>query len=50
MAASQIGGVLGMIFAVPIYTLLRIVFKEFFGQYFIEDNGPQTTDSERTDS
>ncbi len=39
MAASQIGGVLGMIFAVPVYTLLRIVFKEFFGQYFIENAG-----------
>lgn len=37
MAASQIGGVLGMIFAVPVYTLLRIIFKEFFGQYFIDD-------------
>ena len=37
MAASQIGGVLGMIFAVPVYTLLRIVFKEFFGQYFIDE-------------
>ena len=32
MAAAQLGGVLGMIFAVPVYTLLRIVFKEFFGQ------------------
>lgn len=38
MAASQIGGVLGMIFAVPVYTLLRIVFKELFGQYFIDDD------------
>jgi len=37
MAASQLGGVLGMIFAVPVYTLLRIVVKEFFGQYFIEE-------------
>ena len=37
MAAAQIGGVVGMIFAVPVYTLLRIVFKEFFGQYFIDE-------------
>ena len=37
MAAAQLGGVLGMIFAVPVYTLLRIVFKEFFGQYFIDE-------------
>lgn len=42
MAASQIGGVLGMIFAVPVYTLLRIVFKEFFGQYFIEVDEQKT--------
>lgn len=38
MAAAQIGGIIGMIFAVPIYSLLRIVLKEFFGQYFIEEN------------
>ena len=37
MAAAQLGGVLSMIFAVPVYTLLRIVFKEFFGQYFIDE-------------
>ncbi len=42
MAASQIGGVLGMIFAVPVYTLLRIVFKELFGQYFIDGDEQQT--------
>ncbi len=36
MAAAQIGGIIGMIFAVPVYSLLRIVLKEFFGQYFIE--------------
>ena len=38
MAAAQIGGVIGMIFAVPVYSLLRIVFKEFFGQYFLDDD------------
>lgn len=36
LAAAKIGGVLGMIFAVPVYTLARIVVKEFFGQYFLE--------------
>ena len=47
MAASQIGGVLGMIFAVPAYTLLRIIFKEFFGQYFIdEENNPEELKTE----
>lgn len=38
MAAAQIGGIIGMVFAVPVYSLLRIVFKEFFGQYFLDDN------------
>ncbi|MBO4655631.1 MAG: AI-2E family transporter [Bacteroidales bacterium] len=37
MAAAQIGGVVGMIFAVPVYSLLRIVLKEFFGKYFLDD-------------
>ncbi len=46
MAASQIGGVLGMIFAVPVYTLLRIVFKEFFGQYFLDDKEKTETSVE----
>ena len=48
MAASQIGGVLGMIFAVPVYTLLRIVFKEFFGKYFIEEE--EKTEELKTES
>lgn len=34
LAAAQIGGILGMVFAVPVYSILRIVVKEFFGQYF----------------
>ena len=38
LAAAKIGGVLGMIFAVPVYTLIRIVVKEFFGQYFLEED------------
>ncbi|MBO6050479.1 MAG: AI-2E family transporter [Bacteroidales bacterium] len=37
LAAAKVGGVLGMIFAVPVYTLARIVVKEFFGQYFLEE-------------
>ena len=36
LAAAKVGGVLGMIFAVPVYTLIRIVVKEFFGQYFLD--------------
>ncbi len=33
MAAGMIAGVLGMILAVPTYTFLRIVGKEFFQGY-----------------
>ena len=34
LIAGQIGGIFGMIFAVPAYTLLRIIVKEFFGHYY----------------
>lgn len=34
LVAGHIGGVLGMIFAVPAYSLLRIIVKEFFSQYY----------------
>lgn len=46
LAAAQIGGIVGMIFAVPVYSLFRIVIKEFFGQYYFEDNDiPNNTPS-----
>lgn len=35
LVSGRIGGILGMIFAVPAYTLVRIIVKEFFSQYFI---------------
>lgn len=38
LIAGQIGGIFGMIFAVPAYTLLRIVVKEFFGHYYGVDD------------
>jgi predicted PurR-regulated permease PerM len=34
LAAGYIGGVFAMIFAVPAYTLLRIIINEFFGTKF----------------
>ena len=37
LAAAQIGGILGMVLAVPAYSLIRIVVKEFFGQYYFKD-------------
>lgn len=42
LMAGSIGGVLAMIFAVPAYTVLRIVVKEFFGVYFSVES-PQVT-------
>ena len=38
LMAGYIGGVLAIFFAVPAYTLIRIVVKEFFGAYFSEDD------------
>lgn len=38
LMAGSVGGILAMIFAVPLYTLLRTVVKEFFGVYFFNDN------------
>jgi predicted PurR-regulated permease PerM len=37
LLAGYIGGILGMIFAVPAYSMLRIVVKEFFGSYYLSD-------------
>ena len=36
LMAGHIGGIFAMIFAVPAYTLIRIVVKEFFGAYFFK--------------
>ncbi|MBO4489055.1 MAG: AI-2E family transporter [Bacteroidales bacterium] len=38
LMAAYIGGVFAIFFAVPGYTLLRIVVNEFFGAYFSEDD------------
>lgn len=38
MMAGYVGGVFAMIFAVPAYTLLRIIVKEFFGAYFTNED------------
>ncbi len=40
LMAGYVGGVFAMIFAVPAYTLIRIVTKEFFGAYFMVENEP----------
>ncbi|MCL2290120.1 MAG: AI-2E family transporter [Bacteroidetes bacterium] len=37
LVAGYVGGVTGMIIAVPAYSLFRIVVKEFFGNYYLGD-------------
>jgi predicted PurR-regulated permease PerM len=36
LLAGYVGGIMGMIFAVPAYSLTRIIVKEFFGEYYSE--------------
>lgn len=36
LAAGYLAGVLGMIIAVPAYSLIRIIVKEFFSQYYVK--------------
>ena len=36
LLAGYLGGIIGMIFAVPAYSMIRIVIKEFFGNYYAE--------------
>jgi predicted PurR-regulated permease PerM len=36
LVAGYLGGITGMIFAVPAYSMIRIVVKEFFGNYYSE--------------
>jgi len=53
LMAGSVGGILSMIFAVPLYTLLRTVVKEFFGVYFFKETKgekPSDTDSFKADT
>jgi len=36
LLAGYIGGITAMIFAVPAYSMLRIIIKEFFGSYYFD--------------
>jgi len=36
LVAGYVGGITGMIVAIPVYSLVRIVIKEFFGNHFQE--------------
>jgi len=37
LVAGYLGGITGMIFAVPAYSMIRIVIKEFFGNYYSDN-------------
>jgi predicted PurR-regulated permease PerM len=37
LLAGYLGGMTGMIFAVPAYSMIRIIVKEFFGNYYSGD-------------
>jgi predicted PurR-regulated permease PerM len=39
LLAGYVGGIMGMIFAVPAYSMIRIVVKEFFGREYLEIKG-----------
>lgn len=46
LIAGKVGGVWGMLFGVPAYSLLRIIVREFFAQYFIpaQENEEESKD------
>lgn len=49
LMAGSVGGILAMIFAVPLYTLLRTVVKEFFGAYFFNESEQTTLSKSNSD-
>jgi len=44
LLAGYLGGITGMIFAVPAYSMIRIIVKEFFGNYY---SGEENRDAAR---
>jgi predicted PurR-regulated permease PerM len=38
LMASTIGGVIGMVLAIPVYTILRVIAREFLSEYKIVDS------------
>jgi len=42
LVAGKLGGIIAMIFAVPAYSLCRIVIKEFFGKYYFSEEKQDT--------
>jgi predicted PurR-regulated permease PerM len=38
LAAGTIGGVLGMVLAIPSYTILRVIAREFLSEFKVVDS------------
>ena len=43
LVAGYVGGIFAMILAVPAYSFVRIIVKEFFGEYFYETQKREMT-------
>lgn len=50
LMAGYVGGVIAMFFAVPAYTFIRIVIKEFFGAYYFGKSEIDPEEDGRTSS
>lgn len=50
MVGATIGGALGMIFAVPVYSLLKIVFVELFAPYYFATDSKNDAPEQKTDT
>jgi predicted PurR-regulated permease PerM len=46
LVAGKLGGIIAMIFAVPAYSLCRIVIKEFFGDYYTDERETELVSKE----
>lgn len=44
LIAGYVGGIFAMILAVPAYSFVRIIVKEFFGEYFYEGKKSETSE------
>ncbi|MBQ7488903.1 MAG: AI-2E family transporter [Bacteroidales bacterium] len=44
MVGATLGGALGMIFAVPVYSILKIVLSELFAPYYVESEPSAVTE------
>jgi predicted PurR-regulated permease PerM len=48
LAAAQLGGILGMVLGIPVYTLLRVIARTFLGQFKIVQRWTGEQDAQPT--